>query len=282
MPVKLIDALREMLAGWQEDLPEPWQVVLSGTELGFNECDPDLELEHWEPIFPARRDRVFPGAPKGAHIFRAFDGIAPQDVRCVILGQDPYPEPDFATGRAFECGNVAAWRELGKMFSKSVRVFVQLICAARTGQDEYAQSFENWPSLLADIEAERIDLEPAARLADRWVKDGVLLLNSSLTLSRFSVKPDPHQVRGHLPVWRPLLSRVLDYLANTGRPVVFMAFGDAAADCLRAAGLNQPKPPVYTIMRPHPADADGVMAQENPFLVCNRLLETAGDRPVAW
>ena len=59
-------------------------------------------------------------------MFRAFDGIAPEDVRCVILGQDPYPCPAFATGRAFEAGNVARWRELDKMFSPSVRAVVQL------------------------------------------------------------------------------------------------------------------------------------------------------------
>lgn len=282
MPVKLVDALREMLEGWREDLPEPWQAVLNGTELDFDACDPDLQLEHWEPIFPARRDRTFPGAPKDAHVFRAFDGMAPDDVRCVILGQDPYPAPEFATGRAFECGNISAWRELDKMFSTSLRALVQLICAARTGHEEYARSFDDWPSLLADIEAKRVELEPAARLADRWVNDGVLLLNSSLTLSRFSITPGPHQVDGHLPVWKPFMLRVLDHLAKAGRPIVFMTFGDAAADCLRAAGIDRPKPPVHTITRPHPADAEEILAQENPFLVCNNLLEKAGERPVAW
>ena len=60
--------------------------------------------------------RTFLGAPKGAHIFHAFDGIRPDDVRVVVLGQDPYPSPDFSTGRDFEAGNVADWRELEKMF----------------------------------------------------------------------------------------------------------------------------------------------------------------------
>jgi uracil-DNA glycosylase len=63
--------------------------------------------------------------PVGAHMLRAFEGIPPHHVRCVILGQAPYRAPDFATDRAFETGNVASWRELDKMFSKSVRAFIQ-------------------------------------------------------------------------------------------------------------------------------------------------------------
>lgn len=282
MPVNLVDALRETLSGWQDDLPPAWRAVLADTDLGLDDCDPDLVLEHWEPIFPARKQKLFPGAPDGAHMLRAFDDISPQDVRCVILGQDPYPEPGFATGRAFECGNVATWRELDKMFSKSVRAFVQLICAARTGKPEYALSFDNWPMLLADIEASRIELEAPADIAGRWIGDGVLLLNASLTLSRFSVRTDPHQSRGHLPVWRPLICSVLRHLAQSGRPVVFMTFGDAAAECLTAAELGRIEPPVFMISRPHPADADAILALENPFLVCNGFLEAAGERPVDW
>jgi uracil-DNA glycosylase len=282
MPVRLVDALNEMLAGWREDLPQAWQTVLADIRLGLDACDPTLELDHWEPIFPARPRRVFPGAPARAHMFRAFDDIAPEDVRCVILGQDPYPEPGFATGRAFEAGNVAAWRELDKMFSKSVRAFVQLICAARTGNAGYARSFADWPALLADIERGAIDIEAPDRLADRWVDEGVLLLNSSFTLSRFRVDVDPHQSRGHLPVWRPLIQAVLRYFARAGRPVVFLGFGDAAAENLRLAGLSDPTAPLSTIQRAHPAAADEVLALENPFVACNRFLERMGARPIAW
>lgn len=282
MPVRLVDALNEMLAGWREDLPQAWQTVFADVRLGLDACDPTLELDYWEPIFPARAGRVFPGAPARAHMFRAFDDIAPEDVRCVILGQDPYPEPGFATGRAFEAGNVAAWGELDKMFSRSVRAFVQLICAARSGNAGYARSFADWPTLLADIERGAMEIEAPGRLADRWVDEGVLLLNSSFTLSRFKVDVDPHQSRGHLPVWRPLILAVLRYFARAGRPMVFLGFGDAAADNLRLAGLTAPAAPLATIQRAHPAAADKVLARENPFVACNRFLERMGARPIAW
>lgn len=282
MPVRLVDALAEMLAGWQDDLPRSWRPLLADVELGLSACDTGLELEFWEPIFPVRRGSVFPGAPQGAHMLAAFDGISPQDVRCVVLGQDPYPEPAFATGRAFEAGNIAAWRELDKMFSKSVRAFLQLICAARSGNAAYARSFADWPGLLADIEGGRLTLESPGRLADRWIRAGVLLLNSSLTLSRFRVEIDPHQSQGHLPVWRPLIHKVLASLARNDRPVVFIGFGDVAAETLRAAGLARPPAPHATILRAHPAFAEKLYPLENPFIAANRHLVAMGEQPISW
>ena len=216
-------------------------------------------------------------------MFRAFDGVAPVDVRCVILGQDPYPCPAFSTGRAFEAGNVAHWRELDKMFSPSVRAFVQAIIAARTGEARYARSFADWPATLAAIEVGKAGLEAPGALADRWVASGVLLLNTSLTLSRFQRDVDPHQLRGHLPLWRPLMIRVIEHIAGRGTPVVFIGFGDAAAETL-AAGLGGSGAATAerVILRPHPAEADAFLALENPFTLCNWRLQVMGAVPVDW
>ena len=284
MDLSLQQAMREILAGWSGDLGPSWQAVVSGVDPGYDRIDPELTIEPWEPVFPARRGRIYPGAPKGAHILRAFDDIAPEDVRVVILGQDPYPCAAFATGRAFEPGNVASWRELEKMFSKSVRTFMQLVAAARTGDAGYIGSTADWQRLVDDIEHGRIDLEPAAEIADRWVRQGVLLLNSSFTLSRFAVEGDPHQVRGHLPLWRPIVVAVLRHLATRGKPVVFLGFGTQAADALAEAGMAEgsAQPDVASILREHPARAEAVLALENPFVACNRALVAMGAAPVSW
>lgn len=275
--------MQETLAGWPDDLPPAWRDIVSVVQLGFEAIDPALTLEPWEPIFPVRRGKLFPGMPAGAHMFKAFDGIAPDQVRCVILGQDPYPTPDFATGRAFEAGNVVLWRELDKMFSKSVRAFIQQIVAARSGTPDYARSFSDWPAVLDAIETGAVAFEPAARLAERWVAQGVLLLNSSLTLTRFKVETDPHQSQGHLPLWRPLLQGVLAALASMDSPLVFIGFGDVAAENLRLAGIGEAVDGTRAcILRDHPARADAVLALENPFLLCNRYLEAMGVEPIAW
>ncbi len=283
MVMPLQAALQDTLRGWREDIDPPWRAVVRTVSLAFDDVDPTLELEPWEPIFPARRGMVFPGAPAGAHMLRAFDGIAPGDVRCVILGQDPYPCPAFATGRAFEAGNVARWRELDKMFSPSVRAFIQMILAARPGEARHAQGVAQWPATLAAIEQGAVDLEAPEALADRWVASGVLLLNASLTLTRFLREGDPHQVQGHLPLWRPLMIRVLTHLAERGTPVVILGFGDAAVETLRTAGLcGSDAGDERVILRPHPAQAREVLAQENPFALCNRRLRAMGAAPVDW
>ena len=283
MAVQLRAALRETLQEWQEDIASPWRDIITDVALGFEQVDATLELEPWEPIFPARRGRSFPGATAGAHMFRAFDGLAPADVRCVILGQDPYPCPAFATGRAFEAGNVARWRELDKMFSPSVRAVIQLTLAARTGDEHFVRGVERWPAILTAIERGMVDLEAPGALADRWVASGVLLLNASLTLTRFRRDGDPHQIRGHLRLWRPLMVRVLGHLARQDAAVVFIGFGDAAAETLRAAGLDGSDAGDERItLRPHPAAADEVLAQENPFTLCNRRLKAMGAAAVDW
>ncbi len=284
MAMQLRTALREMLEGWHEDIHPPWRDVIGDVSLAFDAVDAALALEPWEPIFPARRGRSFPGAPAGAHMLRAFDGIAPEDVRCVILGQDPYPCPAFATGRAFEAGNVARWSELDKMFSPSVRAVIQLVVAERTGATHYAESFARWPETLAVIEAGAVDLEAPEALAERWVASGALLLNASLTLSRFRREGDPHQMQGHLPLWRPVMVRVLGRLVQQGSPTVFIGFGDAAAETFAAAGIGAADAgaSVRVILRPHPAEADEVLALENPFVLCNRRLQAMGARPVDW
>lgn len=283
MPLRLREAMAETLADWESDLPAAWRSTLGAIGDDFDCIDADLVLEAWEPIFPVRRGRHFPGQPKGAHALAAFDGIAPDNVRCMILGQDPYPEPGFATGRAFEAGNVACWFELDKMFSKSVRAYMQLIVAARTGDHCLAESFDRWPDVRGLLTDPATPFEGPGAIADRWVREGVLLLNASLTLSRFQVGVDPHQARGHLPFWRPLMLSVVEALCEGDAPVVFIAFGAAAADIFRQVGLAEGVSGRRAlIVREHPAFADAVLGKPNPFVLCNTYLETMGGQPIAW
>lgn len=104
----------------------------------------------------------------------------------------------------------------------------------------------------------------------------MLLLNSALTLSRFDPAVGPHQARGHLPLWRPMLLAVLRHLAARPAPLVCIGFGDAAASLLGEAGLDETDPPAHVrvVLRPHPAAAEELFALENPFSLCNRHLKS--------
>lgn len=283
MPQALRTALQETLANWPDDLPDAWRAALGDVTLDFEGVDAALELQAWEPIFPVRKGRQLAGSPKGAHMLKAFDSVPPTQVRCVVLGQDPYPSIDIATGRAFEVGNVAEWRELDKMFTRSIRAWVQMLAEARTGDAAYGGSFANWPRTLQAIESGALPFETPATLSDRWIDSGVLLLNTSFTLSRFQVGIDPHQSRGHLVVWKPLIQAVLSYLRKRGEPVVFMAFGVSAVEAFQAAGIAQDRHGnVACILREHPAYAEAVLGLPNPFVLCNAHLAEMACDPISW
>jgi len=283
MPQALRTALQETLADWQHDLPQAWRAALGDVRLDFEGVDAGLQLEAWEPVFPARKGRRLPGMPAGAHMLKAFDSVMPSKVRCLVLGQDPYPSIDIATGRAFEVGNVAEWRELDKMFTKSIRAWVQMLAEARTGDAGYGGSFANWPRTLAAIESGALPFETPATLSDRWIDSGVLLLNTSFTLSRFQVAIDPHQSLGHLVLWKPLIQAVLAHLLQHGEPLVCMGFGASAAQAFAAAGIAEGRSGnVACILREHPAYADAVLGLPNPFALCNAHLAEMGCAPTNW
>ena len=135
-----------------------------------------------------------------------------------------------------------------------------LIAAARSNDPSYTRSVREWPRLRQEIESGAFVMEPPAEIADHWVKQGVLLLNSALTLSRFAVEGDPHQTRGHLPLWSPFMTSVLRGLSRSGKPVVFIGFGDQATETLSRAGVREmregaaaPAPNAFSLIRKHPA-----------------------------
>ena len=286
MTIRLREALHEALAGWENDLSPDWRPVIDGVELAFDAVDEALELHPWEPIFPSRRHFTLPGEPDGTHMLRAFDGLPPDSVRCVVLGQDPYPNIAFCTWRAFETGEHRLWRELENMWSHSMRCLIQSLYAFRSGRTDGAQNVQDWPATLAAIDASGNGFPTPLDLAQTWVNQGVLLLNASLTLSRFGVDGDPHQTSGHLPLWRPLIERVLRHFYDPARQsVVFVLFGDAAQRAAVTSGIvdggSMHGHPAI-VASPHPAAGDDFLRSPNPFQLCNSKLLAMNAEPISW
>ena len=188
--------LSKALVDWEKDLPGAWRIILDGIQLNFEDRSFDRPTHPGEIIIPRRKRIAAPDLSQNAHIFRALEGIDPQDVRAVILGQDPYPNPAWATGRAFEQGNLSEWPENPKSIAASLRRIVQVLAAARTGKAAYVSNDGGWKQLIRDMQDGMLDLEPPRKLFDHLSDEGVLLLNTSLTLAWIRKREDRSGVAG--------------------------------------------------------------------------------------
>jgi len=243
MRLALKEAMQDILAGWREDLPPAWRSFAT-TDPDFGAIDPELSLEPWEPVFPARRGRVFPGAPKGAHMLHAFDGLAPADVRCVIVGQDPYPTPGHAVGLSFSV----------------------------------APDVRPLPRSLENIFTEyRDDLgfpTPATGDLSPWAERGVMLLNRVLTVRPGT--PASHRGKG----WEAVTECAIRALVARQQPLVAVLWGRDAStlkpwlegeDCV---SIESP--------HPSPLSASRGFFGSRPFSRANELLEKLGADPIDW
>lgn len=287
MPISLRTALATMLADWQDDVPAAWRPVLTNTTLDPTVVAPTLTLADGEAIWPARRAATLAGAPPGAHLFKALAGTAPDAVRVVVIGQDPYTKVSQATGRAFEQGDVADWTGRPSP-APSLKRILQCVAEVRTGERAYRAAQGGWGRVVADLRAGAIAIEPPAALWDRWGAGGVLFLNAALTFSRF--KSDV-RLRGHRPLWRPVLTAILAHLARRPRgALVVVAWGGDAQQVVAASGLQAEATNAGTWQRrvdvvsgPHPnAMTPPFLGDTNRLRDIDDALERLGGTAVAW
>jgi uracil-DNA glycosylase len=183
-----------------------------------------------------------------ATVFRALELTPPSQVRVVIVGQDPYHGPGQAHGLAFSVAD-------GQRLPPSLRNMLQEV-EADTGVPSQCRG---------DLSA--------------WALQGVLLLNTSLTVE--GGKPQSHAGRG----WEPLTDALLVHAAAQPQPIVFLLWGAAAQ---RKRGLiDERRHRVLTANHPSPLSA---RRPPEPFIGCrhftqaNRLLEELrpGTAPIRW
>jgi uracil-DNA glycosylase len=234
--------LREPLADVFARVPPAWRRV----------TDPFLASADGQALAAFVDARVRAGAvvyPKT--VFRALELTAPEAVRVVILGQDPYHGPGQAQGLAF---SVAP----GQKLPPSLRNIL-----AEVRRDTGA------PSICRD------DLSP-------WARQGVLLLNAVLTVE----DGQPHSHAGH--GWEELTDALLAHVAAGPAPVVFMLWG-AAAQRKRAL-VEAAAPGRHRVLAAnHPSPLSARRPPE-PFVGCGHfcranaaLAELApGQPPIRW
>jgi len=113
--------------------------------------------------------------PIKKNIFHVFDYMNPQDVRCVLFGEDPYPRFSSACGVAFWDKEINSWDD--KTNGNSLKNILKAMLVHK-GQATY----ENKISECRDITRENGFKSPP-ELFEHWLKQGVLLINTAMTFS---------------------------------------------------------------------------------------------------
>lgn len=181
--------------------------------------------------------------PPAEDLFQAFALTPLEQVKVVILGQDPYHEPGQAHGLCF-----------------SVRPGVEIP-----------------PSLVNIFQELKTDLgcaPPESGYLEKWARQGVFLLNTVLTVRA-------HQAASHRGIgWEQFTDAAIRALNAQDRPLVFMLWGRHAGE--KRALLNNPRHLVLTAPHPSPLSAYRGFFGCRHFSRCNEFLAAQGETPIDW
>lgn len=187
----------------------------------------------WEPLFDRNGQALddllvslgAPFEPPREHVF-AFSRLPLQQIKVVILGQDPYPASGVATGRAFEVGGLSNWHTPFRQVS--LKNIVRALYGLQTG----ASAYTPWREILPLIGTSRFPLLAPNELFASWEHQGVLLLNRTLTCA--TGKPGSHRA-----LWEVFGAQVISYLLAQGPgDLCWFLWGADAASAL-PANINQ-------------------------------------------
>jgi uracil-DNA glycosylase len=183
---------------------------------------------------------VFPPASK---IFAAFDACPFDKVKVIILGQDPYHDVGQANGLCFSV-------------SPGIPMPPSLVNIFREIHDDTG----------AEI--------PSDGDLSRWAKQGVLLLNSTLTVEAH--RAGSHQGRG----WEEFTDEVVMRLAKDREHLVFMLWGSYAIK--KGAFIDRSRHMVLTSPHPSPLSAYRGFFGNHHFSQANAYLSSHGQTPIIW
>ena len=183
--------------------------------------------------------------PPGKYIFEAFNRTPFNKVKVVILGQDPYHEPNQAHGLCFSV-------------RKGVQVPPSLVNIYKELEQEYGTPFLNRDGDLT-----------------HWADQGVLLLNATLTVAAGNA--GSHQGKG----WELFTDHVIARLAQEREHLVFMLWGSYAKR--KGEFIDRTRHLVLTAAHPSPLSANrGGFFGNHHFSRANDYLVQHGMAPIVW
>ena len=181
--------------------------------------------------------------PPGPLIFNAFNLCPFHKVKAVIIGQDPYHGPGQAHGLCF-----------------SVRDGV-----------EFPPSLVN---IFQEIESDLGILQPKSGNLERWARQGVLLLNATLTVRAHLA--GSHQKKG----WEEFTDFVIRILNDEKRNIVFFLWGAYAQK--KGESIDRSRHLVLESVHPSPLSAERGFFGNKHFSKCNEYLGKNGIEPINW
>lgn len=135
---------------------------------------------------------IFPSRGK---VFKAFRLCPYEDLKVVMLSQDPYPQPNVATGLLFANNKEVSERDL----SPSLKII-----------KEAAINFEvPHNSIIFD------------QTLESWAKQGILLINTALTV-------EENKIGSHVSIWEPFMRALISNLSKRKTGIVYVLFGKQA------------------------------------------------------
>ena len=181
--------------------------------------------------------------PKQNEVFNAFRYTDYDNLKVVILGQDPYHGPNQAEGLSFSVSN-----EVLK-----------------------PPSLQN---IFKELESDLKIHFPEANSLKPWAKQGVLLLNAVLTVEEH--KPTSHKDKG----WEHFTDDVIKIINNKEEPVVFILWGAYARDKKKL--ITNPKHLIIESAHPSPFSARNGFFGSRPFSRTNEFLKKNGIKEIDW
>lgn len=218
-----------MEAGWKRVLSQEFASPY------FRELTARVRNEYSRPNNPCY--------PPGSRIFAAFDNTPFDQVKVVIMGQDPYHGPGQANGLAF---SVAP----GVLIPPSLR------------------------NIFKEVSDDTGAPMPADGDLTRWARQGVLLLNASLTVRE-------HQPKSHSGIgWERFTEAAVRLLAEQRDHLVFLLWG---SDAIRRGDfIDRSRHLVMTSVHPSPLSASRGFFGNHQFTRANEYLVAHGKTPIVW
>lgn len=220
----------------QVKIADPWKNILQN----------EFEKPYFLSLAEFVREEYKKGVcyPKGKDIFAAFNYCNFSELKVVIIGQDPYHGPNQANGLCF-----------------SVK-----------------EGIKHPPSLINIFKEISTDLQkdyPESGNLEKWAKQGVLLLNATLTVRAH--KAGSHQKKG----WEIFTDEVIKQISNHSENVIFLLWGGFAKKKKKLIDIN--KHHVLESGHPSPLSANrGYWFGNKHFSTTNKILNSLHKTEIDW